>query len=526
VKKTNNSLLFFILIIIGGAVLRLTSLPQKPMHNDEAVNAVKFGNLLEKGEYAYDKIEYHGPVLYYITLIPAWVSSVQYFSQLNERHLRVVPAIAGIGLLLLLIILVEFAGWKVVLASSLIGAISPAMVFYSRYYIHETLLVFFTFGFIISLFAFLVYRKNHWLIVSAIFLGLMHTTKETFLISLVIFFVSLYLDQKIWQGTNISVSQVIKSMHWYQYLVFLGIAGFISVLFFSSFFKNPQGIIDSVSAYENYFTKAGQNSVHQHPWYYYLSILAWNKGPGSLIWTELPVLIFSFLGIFFVFYNKGNTVRGQFFRIMALFSILMMLIFSIMPYKTPWNILSSYFGLILLAGFGCIEVLNSFNKGMMRKTILIIMIAAALSLITQVIYTIYKYPSHPSNPYVYGHTSSDVFHMIDRINKVSEMNPEGKGLLVQVICSNDDYWPLPWYLREYNQVGWWNKIDSNTPLSPLMVVSPDLKELLVKKMYVEPKPGEKYLYVPLFDEGTELRPGVLLDGYVRKDYFTDQGSNE
>jgi predicted membrane-bound mannosyltransferase len=211
---------------------------------------------------------------------------------------------------------------------------------------------------------------------------------------------------------------------------------------------------------------------------------------------------------------------------MALFSILMMLIFSIMPYKTPWNILSSYFGLILLAGFGCIEVLNSFNKGMMRKTILIIMIAAALSLITQVIYTIYKYPSHPSNPYVYGHTSSDVFHIIDRINKVSEMNPEGKELLVQVICSNDDYWPLPWYLREYNQVGWWNKIDSNTPLSPLMVVSPDLKELLVKKMYVEPKPGEKYLYVPLFDEGTELRPGVLLDGYVRKDYFTDQGSNE
>lgn len=525
-KRPNNYLLFFILIIIAGAVLRLTGLPQKPMHTDEAVNAVKFGNLLETGEYTYDKIEYHGPVLYYITLIPTWVGNVQCFNQLNERHLRVVPVMAGIGLLLLLFILVDFAGWKVVLSSAVIGAISPAMVFYSRYYIHETLLVFFTFGFIISLFAFLFYRKNYWLILSAIFLGLMHATKETFLFSVVILFVSIYLEEKIGQGKNISIFQVIKSMQWHQYVTFLLTAGFISVLFFSSFFKNPGGIIDSITTYENYFTKAGQNELHQHPWYYYLKILTWNKGPEPLIWTELPVLIFSLLGIFFVFYNKGNTAREQFFRIMAIFSILMMLIFSIMPYKTPWNILSSYFGLILLAGFGCTEVLNTLKKGMMRKTILVIMVLAALSLIIQVIYTNYKNPSHPSNPYVYGHTSSDVFHMVDRINKVSEINTEGKDLLIQVICSNSDYWPLPWYLREYSQVGWWNNIDSDTPLSPLMVVSPDLIELLIKKMYTQPKPGEKYLYVPLFDEGTELRHGVFLDGYVRKDYFIDQGSNE
>ncbi len=525
-KKPDNNLLFFIIIIVAGAVLRFTGLPQKPMHTDEAVNAVKFGNLLEKGEYTYDKIEYHGPALYYITLIPALVSNEQYFSQLNESHLRVIPALAGIGLLLLLLVLVDFAGWKIVLASSAIGAISPALVFYSRYYIHETLLVFFTFGFILCLYGFLIYRKNYWLIVSAIFLGLMHATKETFIISVVILFLSIYLEQKIRRSQNISVFQVIKSMRWYQYLVFLGLAGLVSVLFFSSFLKNPQGIIDSVLTYENYFTKAAQDSVHQHPWFYYLRILAWNNGPGPLIWTELPVLIFSFLGIFFVFYNKGNTMREQFFRTMALFSLLMMLIFSFMPYKTPWNILSSYFGLILLAGYGCISVLNTFTKGMLRITVLIIMVVAALSLITQVIYSNYKYPTHPSNPYVYGHTSSDVFHMIDRINKVSEINPEGKELLIQVICSNNDYWPLPWYLREYSQVGWWNNINPDTPLSPLMIVSPDLKESLIKKMYTEPKPGEKYLYIPLFDEGTELRPGVYLDGYVRQDYFNDQGSSE
>ena len=524
--KTYNNLLFFVVIILAGAVLRLTSLPQKPMHNDEAVNAVKFGNLLEKNEYVYDKIEYHGPLLYYLTLIPAWFSSVEYFSKLNERHLRVVPAIAGIALLLILIILVDFTGWKVVLASAVIGAISPAMVFYSRYYIHETLLVLFTFGFITSLFAFFYYRKNPWLITSAVFLGLMHTTKETFIISVIILFFSIIMVHIVWRINGISFLKMIRSMRWYQYVIFLGIAGFISVLFFSSFFKNPQGIIDSVSTYENYISKAGQTEVHQHPWYYYLQMFAWTKGPGYMIWTELPILVFSVLGILFALFGRGNMVREQFFRIIAIFSILMMLIFSIMPYKTPWNILSAYFGLILLAGYGLIEVLKIYKKGWIHKVIFLFVVAAVISLITQVFYSNYKFPSHPSNPYVYGHTSSDIFHMIDRIKKVSEINSEGNDLLIHVICSEHDYWPLPWYLREFNQVGWWNNIDPESPLSPLVVVSPDLEKQLIEKMYTQPKPGEKYLYIPLFDQGTELRPGVLLNGYVRKDYFSEQGSVE
>jgi len=496
------------------------------MHADEAVNAVKFGNLLEKGEYVYDKAEFHGPIIYYLTLIPAWVSNVQNFSQLNERHLRVVPAIAGIGLLLLLFWVVNFSGWRAILASTLIGALSPAMVFYSRYYIHETLLVFFTFGFIISLFIFFSRRKNGWLMISAMFLGLMHTTKETFILSVVVLFFSLFLEQMVWRNSKMSCIQVIKSIKWHQYVIFFGIASFISILLFSSIFKNPQGIIDSITTYENYFTKAGQNEVHQHPWYYYLHILAWNNGPGRMVWSELPVLIFSIVGIFFAFFKKGNAAGAQFFRMIAIFSIMMMVLYSALPYKTPWNILSSYFGMILLAGFGITEALNTFLKGWIRTSILIIVIVVALYFITQVIYTNYKYQSHPSNPYVYGHTSSDVFHMVDRIKNISDINPDGKDLNIHVICSENDYWPLPWYLREFNHVGWWGSIDSDTPLSPLIVVSPDLKESLIEKMYTQPKSGEKYLYVPLFDDGTELRPGVMLNGYVRMDYHNSQSSGK
>ena len=45
----------------------------RPMHHDEANQAVRFGRLLETGEYRYDRRDHHGPTLYYLTLPVAWL---------------------------------------------------------------------------------------------------------------------------------------------------------------------------------------------------------------------------------------------------------------------------------------------------------------------------------------------------------------------------------------------------------------------------------------------------------------------
>ena len=58
----------FLLIVIGAAALRFFDLGLRPMHHDEANQAVKFGALLEKGEYRYDRADHHGPSLYYLSL--------------------------------------------------------------------------------------------------------------------------------------------------------------------------------------------------------------------------------------------------------------------------------------------------------------------------------------------------------------------------------------------------------------------------------------------------------------------------
>ncbi len=109
--------------------------------------------------------------------------------------------------------------------------------------------------------------------------------------------------------------------------------------------------------------------------------------------------------------------------------------------------------------------------------------------------------------------------LVKRIEEVALSHPDGRNLYVQVICPGDDYWPLPWYLRAFANIGWWKQVDENTPSAPLIIASPKVEAALMRKLYELPPPGQRYLYVPLFDTYTELRPRIELRGYVRKDLW-------
>ena len=78
--------LFFgliLLITVMALALRLPGLANRPMHGDEAVNAVKIGELIEGKGYRYDPHEYHGPTLNYFSLIPAWLRGADSFVELS-----------------------------------------------------------------------------------------------------------------------------------------------------------------------------------------------------------------------------------------------------------------------------------------------------------------------------------------------------------------------------------------------------------------------------------------------------------
>ncbi|MFC1557605.1 phospholipid carrier-dependent glycosyltransferase, partial [candidate division KSB1 bacterium] len=182
-KKTVLYSVFFIVVLIIACTLRIPELDRRPMHTDEAVQAVKFGMLLKDNFYQYDRTEYHGPTLYYLTLIPARLESAADLTEIDESTLRIVPAFSGIMLIVLLLLLVNDLGWPVVTAAGLLTALSPAMAFYSRYYIQETLLVFFTFAAIVCGYRYVKRKHIVWAALTGICFGLSHATKETFIIA-------------------------------------------------------------------------------------------------------------------------------------------------------------------------------------------------------------------------------------------------------------------------------------------------------------------------------------------------------
>lgn len=508
--------------------LRLPRLTQRPMHTDEAVHAIKFGSLLEKGLYRYDYNEYHGPTLNYLTLIPAWLSSSHKITEISETTLRIVPVFFGVILILLLLLLIEGLRWQALIFTALLTAISPAFVYYSRYYIQEMLLVCFTFGAIAAGYRYAKSKSIKWALITGLFLGLMHATKETCIIaygSMALALLFMLLTGRKELGAPLNTVKKIKIWH---FVALCTAVISVSALFYSSFLTNPNGILDSLKTYSIYLQRAGHKEVHIHPWYYYLKMICYYRITDGPVWSEILILILAGIGIVVSIEKKWMThnINFHLYRFIAFYTIIMTLIYSFIPYKTPWSMLSFLHGMILMAGMGAFALIKLQTKFIIRLFFVVALGTGITHLVWQSYQANYKYSANPVNPYVYAHTSPDVFKIKQRVEEVAQASPYGNNLYIEVICPGDDYWPLPWYMRAFPNVGWWNKVDVTVPAAPIIIASPHVESDLMHKLYEIPSPGQKNLYLPLFDSYTELRPQVELRGYIVKDLWDQFHQNK
>jgi uncharacterized protein (TIGR03663 family) len=508
--------LLFAIVVLAGVLLRMPRLDLRPMHVDEAVHAIKFGDLLERHTYRYDPVEYHGPTLNYFSLLPAYLTSETTLAQVHESTLRIVPVFFGV-LLILLPLLIDDTGSPFVLVAALLTAVSPAMVFYSRYYIQEILLVCVSFGMIVSVVRYLRGQNVGWAALAGVFLGLMHATKETSIIA---------LGAMAAAATVTAILRPRGERKWSRIplahlLVALLCATATSVLFFSSFFTNWKGVADSFGTYAAYFGRAGGGILHQHPWYYYLSMLFFSHQTGGPIWTEAVILDLAIVGLAFVLLGRHlNTgLERDTERFFALYAVFMTIVYSAIPYKTPWSMLGFLHALILLAaiGFACLWSLTS-NR-FVRTLLAGLLIMGGVHLAWEASLANFRFYDNPANPYVYAHARGDVLTIADTVRCIAHSTPEGEAMPVQVVCVDDEYWPLPWYLRSLSHVGWWSSIGEDFVPTPVILASPEFEGALLTRLYEVPPPGERYLYVPLFATRKELRPGQEIRGYVRHDVW-------
>ncbi|UCH63987.1 MAG: TIGR03663 family protein [Fidelibacterota bacterium] len=500
--------------------MRLPRLGLRPMHTDEAVHAVKFGSLLEKGHYRYDPHEYHGPTLNYLTLIPAWLSSARKLTDINEFTLRIVPVFFGTLLVLLLLPVAGGLGRTAAVAAALLTAVSPAMVFYSRYYIQEMLMVCFTFGAIISGYRYSQCKNIKWALLTGVSLGLLYATKETCIIVFGSMLLALLLTLIMQSRQGDSVMITIRALNPWHVILGIVAAAVVSALFYSSFLTNAGGIADSVLAWKAYINRAAQNEWHLHPWYYYLKMLIYSRYDSGPVWSEALVIVLAGIGFFAAMKNKGLPSSDiHLIRFIAFYALIMTVLFSVIPYKTPWNLLGFFHGMVLLAGVGVMALLRYQTNRLPRVLISLLLVAGGVHLTWQACRANYRYYADAANPYVYAHTSSDVVDISRHVGEIADSHPDGHDLNVEVICPGDDYWPLPWYLRSFTSIGWWSEVDEETPAAPIVIISPKVEQALSRKLYESPAPGKRDLYVPLFSSYKELRPQVELRGYVVKELW-------
>ena len=497
------SALAILLIFAGALALRLPRLETRPLHNDEAVNATKVAELWRSGEYRYDPDEYHGPTLNYATLPFLWLSGARGANDLHDRVLRYAPVFFGAGLILLLPL---FTGVSrhAFLWSALFIAISPAMVFYSRYFIHEMLLIFFTALALGAGCRYLQTRSPFWATMTGVGIGLMCTTKETFVLSLAAMTLAAIATAWWTLPRPVSFRGLFALVPLNHFVCAFTATFIIWLLLFSSFFTNFRGLLDSVLTYFPWLKRAAGESPHIHPWYFYFQRLAWFNPVKGPAWSEGLILILALGGAVIAFTRK----QSPFLRFLALYTIILTAIYSAISYKTPWCLLGFYHGMILLAGVGAAALIESFRSRAIQVAIALIIVAFTVQLTTQAWRANYAFASDQRNPYVYAQTVPDILNLIKRAEGIAAVSPTGFQTVVKVIAPESDYWPLPWYLRRFEHIGWYDKIPED-PFAPIIIVSSHLDARL------DDKSDRKWIMAGL----TELRPRQFFELYVELDLW-------
>lgn len=506
------SALALLLALAGALCLRAPQLGNRPLHNDEGTNATKLAALWEKGDYRYDPHEFHGPTLYYFSLPFLWLNGAKHSADFSDAQLRIVTVAFGVGLILLLALLRDGLGRTATVWAAIFLAVSPAMVFYSRYFIHEMLLVFFT---LLTLAAGWRYSRSPqpgWAALAGAGVGLMFATKETFVLTFAALFFAL-IATRVWNRWRAERSQSsaerIPKVKWTpdpRHLAITLIAGVaVWLLFFTSFFSNWSGLVDSVKTYLPWLSRAGGASPHIHPWHFYFERLLWFHPPKSPPWTELAILVLALIGAAAGFCgDRTRVTHPSLARFLSFFTLALTGIYTVISYKTPWCALNFWLGMILLAGIGAAALIKSCRKKLTQVSLAGLLAVGALHLGIQSWLLTREFPADLRNPYVYAQTSPHARELVARVQAIARVAPEGLSTLVK-IASPESYWPLPWYLRGFQRIGWYDALPAD-PFAPIILCSAKLDAKL------DDQSDKRYIMTGYY----ELRPNVFLELYVER----------
>ncbi|HEY5704300.1 MAG TPA: flippase activity-associated protein Agl23 [Terrimicrobiaceae bacterium] len=433
-------------ILTLAAALRLVLLDIKPPHFDEGVNGWFADQMTRNGYFRYDPTNYHGPLHFYAVFL-----SQTLFGR-NLWALRL-PAVA-VSLLAVWSMLRfrEHFGASVARIAALAMAVSPACVFYGRYSIHESWMVLFSTLFLWG--ALGLWQKGERRFLFALFVAAsgMILTKETYVLHIGSFFLAglvLWLLQKLLPShPNVPIAR----QQWTgKDLATGGAAAIFAILFFYSGtfldFQALSGLYETFAAWLHTGIEAGGHEKKTH-----------QIGPLNYYWVALmaryewPALLGLTLSLRYIAPSDARL------RYLAIYGCGVLVAYSLIPYKTPWCIISIIWPFYLILGS---EMVAATAQTVSRLVSLLLRFVAAISIATSVFLCVrlnfFRF-TNEKEPFVYVQTYSEIETLTKPLLEMARQDPRYYHLRGQILL--DSYYPLPWMLGDFTQIGYFKKEES------------------------------------------------------------------
>jgi uncharacterized protein (TIGR03663 family) len=431
----------FLLVAILGLLVRLPQLSVRPMHTDESVNAYIVGQLLSGDSFRYDPRDRHGPLLSAIALPLVKMQGAKKFSDLSESELRLTTVIAGSVTILLFGAAVDMFGFLPCLLAALLFAGAPLPIYYNRYFIHESLFVAATFGLILSGWHACKRHSSLQLALGGACAALMLASKET----AVLHFLALSMAAFAFWLWNLRGKKPARLLRPTAVLTAGMVFLLVVAVLFTWFGSNWKALSALLHVVPDVFARAGGEG-HQKPFWYFAELLIGD-------WSGRIILTLAGIGFLQTIRRRDSSAYG----FLAFYFIFIVLLYSLIPYKTPWLALNFWLPIAFFFGKAIesiwrIPVEYPALRIALPTLCIVAGVAIAGFIARDTRERVFVHPADETNPYAYAHTSEDLLGLTPEIDRLAQQHAIA---IPRIAVIASDPWPLPWYLRHYSQVGFW-----------------------------------------------------------------------
>ncbi|MBC7370950.1 MAG: TIGR03663 family protein [Bdellovibrionaceae bacterium] len=463
-KESRLWMLASAIFVLVACFLRFVLLDNKPIHFDESINMWFVKRIWEEGFFTYDPTNYHGPLYFYL------VHMIQIFTGYDFLSTRWVASIFSV-LTLVILWWGPVAQRRAFRWAAVFLLISPAMAFYGRSGIHESTFVFFQ---VLGFLAFHYWAagdfKKFWWTFVASMLGMM-ALKETFVILMIAFVpaagLAWLLNRKSFRWSTeygklkeTLLSEGVKTPLIFMLLLFVGL--------FTGFGGNPKGIVDFFVALMPWLKTGVNGAGHNKPFLHWAELMY--KNEFAIVAGFVVALVFAFRSKWILFY--------------ATFALANFVIYSLIPYKTPWCIITILWPFAVLAGFGMKALLEHTSKSTVVESLKIGVLVGVAVLFSggySIIHKIqYNDPIDMDHPYVYVNSTYQMKEFISKIQSVVLKNPLLREKVIQI--GAEESWPFPVVFYKFFTLKY-EKYDVLTaPDGVLYIVDPKDQEFFESKL--------------------------------------------